>query len=888
MISRKIGRYEVKKWLGGGRFGDVYLVYDPLMGKELAIKLIRTTVNSVKDALSEVKILSELIHRNIVRFYTVEKFEGKIGILTEYVKGVSLRNYIKKYAPLEFDKALSIAKEIADALIYAHSKGIIHRDIKPENIVVTEDGLVKLLDFGLSLFFTDELTRSIAGTPSYMAPECWEGRFYRESDYFSLGVILYELLTGINPFMSPSLDETKRKIIKFSSKNLNKINSSDIKEIVSQLLSKNREKRRKGIEEFLETYEDKEGFSKVTVSQFKILSDEGREYPLSEEQERIVSASSKKILTVGGAGSGKTYTLIGKLLSLVFKEKISPERIIVLTFTQRNSAEIERKILKVSKRLSSSLWMGTFHNLAFRFVNSYLEILGLSSPFTLITPSMQRKILRNAFLAEGDSSGIDPSDVSEFITIERSKIEPFLGVENTRFVLFSKKVYEHYMRYLKEKGIVDYDELLRKFYILLKETEPGKRIKKFFKAILVDEFQDLTEIQIEILKLLSEGEVLFATGDPEQNIYEWRGTKKDVRETFSKTFPDGVIFNLSKSFRLPPEILSPSRNLISHNDDSGSELLWTSKKEGSGSFSIIGFRTKKEQASKIAASIKRLSTEKGYTFDDFAVIYRMNSSSRAFEEEFTRKDIPYILPNSQSFYKRDEIDKIIKFIKTITGKSKSSFFKIMFNRREKRTKLLVEKETKSIPYGDEFFNKIEKTLKQEKHKERFVKLRNLILSSKIILPSEAVLEAINYFSLDEKKEKESDEAYYSRIENIDEFLSFARDFEERSSNKSLKAFLGYINTLMNTKVFNSGEGVKLLTVHSAKGLEFPVVFLVDMVEGIFPYTKKVIDSQSLQEERRLCYVGMTRATDELYVTYCFSGLYSSNQPSRFIKEMVGM
>ncbi len=895
MLKRKLGKYTILKWLGGGRFGDVYLIYDPFMDKKLALKIAKPSSDRDKKAIDEVKILAELIHENIVRFYTVERFENdRIGIITEYIEGESLREFIRKKAPVDEETALSILKPVAKALFYAHHKGIIHRDIKPENIMISEDGTIKIVDFGLSLFLSDELTRSIAGTPSYMAPESWKGKFFPESDYFSLGVIFYELLTGKNPFVGDSLDYIKKRILSFKPR-FPKNTSESIKNIILLLLSRLKDDRKKGlmllVEEEIEREKSYVG-KKSYITEFSIISDEGINYPLSEEQKRVVYSDVKNTLLLGGAGTGKSHTLIGKLLWLVFEKKVPGEEIMILTFTQRNIVEMEKKLLKVSRNLLSKVWIGTFHNLAFRFVNSYLELLELEEPFTLILPQTQSKILKRIYMEDKRSKYYDYSEIKSTIAVKRAygySLKEVKEKVKTKYDAFVYDVWKRYDEYLKEKKAVDYDELLYKFRKLLKETHPGEKIKNYFSLILVDEFQDLTPIQIEILKILSENSIFFSTGDEDQNIYEWRGTQKNIKDVFLKNFPrDSSVFYLTASFRLPPEIIAPAKNLISHNELRDEKVVWTVKREGSGKFSIMGFRTKKEQAQKIAEMIKKLSKEKWYSYDDFAILFRMNSSSREFEEAFFKKKLPYYLPHSDSFYSRDEIEKVIDFLKAVLGGGKSLFFKVLFLGKRGKKVRAFEDEFKTLKFGEEFLLNLKEKLDDKKTRERFEKLYELFHSYENLKPSQVILDAIEYFSFFSKKSTESEEAYYSRLENLDEFLSLAKDFEERSEKKSLKAFLNYIKTLRDTKVFNSGEGVKLMTVHSAKGLEFPVVFLVDMIEGVFPFTKKILGKEQLEEERRLCFVAMTRATDELYVTYYISGNYASNAPSRFIKEMIGM
>ncbi len=883
MITSRFGRFRIKEWLGGGRFADVYLAEDTLLKKDFALKIARAKEGDAQLLLKEIKLLSELLHPNIVRFYTVEIFEGRIGIVLEYIKGRTLRDFIKENAPLGLASVLDIIKQICDAVEYAHSKGVLHRDLKPENIMLTEKGQVKITDFGLAFFMEGELTRSIAGTPPYMAPEAWKGKFYKESDIFSIGVILYELLTGINPFFADNLEEISKKIKKgIKARDIPAELDEQVKETLMKALSPDPQERFHSAREFYDSLTGTvDQRTEVVVMSFK--KGRKRKIALTEEQLAAVRSESRYTLVVGGPGTGKTQTLVGRLFYLLDEQEISPERILITTFTIKGWEDLESRITRVDRAVSKDLWIGNFHNICYRMISPHVKLFGYPQEFSIITPAMQLKLVSE--LMRRHRLNYDAMDVKNIISLAKGSLMTPEEVAS-RFPRgdIIAGIWSAYDAALKESGYMDYDDILLFAYRLLKENEMvGQQFSQLFQHVIVDEFQDLNRVQFEIIKLLlRSGAHLFATGDDDQSIYEWRGSNPDLVRNFQMFFPeDSVIYTLTRSFRLPQEIMKAAQNLISYNRKRVNKVLWT-EREDKGSLVINSFETRKDQAEFVATVIKT-EVERGRSYNDFAVIYRSNYQSRVFEQVFSRHSIPYSVMFTKSFIKRREIDAILTFLKLIERPSLQALIKILnfgktlVNRRQ-LSRLKQD--------GDTPFDQLMR-LKNEEVKKKVHFLQQLHQQHRSLLPSQVIKIAVDFLGLN-KAEDISRERLLTRLENINELLEVAVEFEERSMDRSVKAFLNYVKTLFSSGVLKDEESVKLLSAHASKGLEFPIVFLVDMYEGCFPLTKLLVRPELIEEERRLCFVALTRATERAYVCYPLRTTSSSTIVSRFVKEMIGV
>ncbi len=872
MISQKFGRFLIKEWLGGGRFADVYLAEDSLIGKEFAIKIARGGEANLPNLIEEVKLLSELLHPNIVRFFTVEKHQGRTGIVLEYINGPSLRRIIKEKAPLNIAVVSSFLKQICSAVDYAHSRMILHRDLKPENILV-EGNKLKITDFGLAFFLEGEMTRSVAGTPPYMAPEAWRGKYYKESDIFSMGVVAYELLTGLNPFFADSIEETMRNVKKgIRLRDIPPYIPESEKEAILRATASDFRKRYGSASEFFSDFiKESPGQSIIT------LKGKGKKKRsnLSEEQKEAVSSPFKYTLVIGGPGTGKSQSLIGRLIYLI-DNGVDPEGILITTFTNKGKEDLEERISRYLREDVSHIWLGTFHQISTKILESSSHFIGYSQGFSVIPSGIAQKtidvILRNKKINYPSSEFLRLISFSKSSLIPPEKME--IGEQKKKALIGIMRAYQEWKR---QNGYMDYDDVIHLTYKLLKENSLVREdYNRLFTDIIVDEFQDLNKVQFEIIKLLlGRSGKLFATGDDDQSIYQWRGGKPELVRTFKKVFKENSrIYYLTRSFRLGEEIIAPALNLISRNRDRLEKVMWSEEK--GGKVQIEGLATRNEEAefvlSKIASGAAR-----GRSFNEFAIIARYNYLLRNYYSVLKQNSIPFSVMFNKNFMRKREIEVLINFLKLLSRPTKLPF--IFF-----------------VNLGDHLISREELKGKRnyiellKRHPNKVVRERALFLSSLIkrassLKSSIALKIGVEYTGLLKSVPNRS---FFVKSEIIGELMDLAIDFDERSRKKDIKSFLSYIDLLFSKGFIKSEEGVKLISAHSSKGLEFPVVFIVDAYEGAFPAFSTYMTRKRMEEERRLFYVAMTRATEKLYIIFPKTEKRTSVEISRFVREALGI
>jgi len=872
MITSKFGRFRIKAWLGGGRFADVYLAEDTLIGKEFALKIARGSEQELSKLIEEVKMLAELNHPNIVRFFTVEKHEGRVGIILEYIKGKSLRSLIKEKAPLSLGLVALYLKQIADAIEYAHSRGILHRDLKPENILIDGDN-IKITDFGLAFFMEGEMTRSVAGTPPYMAPETWKGKYSKESDIFSIGVITFELLTGINPFFSDNIETTMKKIKKgIREKDIPPFIPERAKKAILKATNPKPSNRYSSAMEFFEDFTAEQVEETIPPLRGKRRK---KHTKLSEEQVEAVSSPFKYTLVIGGPGTGKSQTLVGRL-SYLLDRGVEPEGILITTFTNKGKEDLEERISRFNRDLLNYLWLGTFHQICTRILLSNLEAIGYPEGFSIIPQSLaQRQV---SLILKEMKINYPSSEMLRLISL--AKTNP-AGINTLKMGKEKKKtvrnVMEFYDQWKKDKGYMDYEDVILLTYKLLKEnTLIREDYNSMFTDIIVDEFQDLNILQFEIIRLLlGDRGRLFATGDDDQSIYEWRGGRPELVRNFQKIFgTEAGIYHLTKSFRLSEEIVNTAQNLISRNKKRADKILWS---ENSGGKIQVESFDKRETEAEFVLSEIMTEVAKGRSFNEFAVIARYNYLLRNFASLLKANSVPFSVMFTKNLMKRREVELLLNFLNLIKKPSKNSF--LFFVNLADR---LVGK--------DELKGKSNYITALENHENPLVRerasfLASLIEKSSTLKPSTALKLAIEYTGI---LKRGTEQSIMVKSEIIGELIDLALDFEERNREANIKSFISYMNLLTTEGMFKNEEGVKILSAHASKGLEFPVVFIVDAYEGAFPPYNLFMTGKRLEEERRLFYVAMTRATEKLYILYPRSDGRTQTTPSRFIREALGL
>ncbi len=868
MIGKEFGKYEIIRWLGGGSFGDVYLAKDKIIDKEFAIKVSRLYEKEIEILKKEARILSELNHNNIVRFYSIDIIENKICLVMEYVDGDSLRSLIGE-RKLEIEKIKNITVQILDALSYAHKKGFLHRDIKPENILIEKKtGNVKITDFGLAALFKGALlSLSFAGTPIYLAPEGWEGKYLPQTDIFGVGCILYEMLTGEPPFKADNFAELKSKIEKGKYVPLSPSIPKNFHVVIKKALEPDISKRYSSCEKMKEDlFEKPETIGVESEIIFKKEIDIFED--LTEEQKEIIK-SEGTIHVWGGAGCGKTTCLARKVAYLIKEKNVPPENILVLTFAGKTLRDLREKISKLlSKEEFINLNIGTFHwagLLVLYYAGDRIDLP--KEEFKILNRNEQIEILKKCAKGIGNEQVkaiLEEIQIAKAHLLTPSKMEE---VAMSEWQKFCAKIYGIYQKKLRESKILDYDDIL--FYaneILKKYEDVRKRFSEKYIYIFVDEFQDINPAEFQfVLYLSSYHKNLYVTGDEDQAIYGFRGARGEWMRKFEKYFPECKKFRLTKSFRLPEKIYIAAQNLIKKNKDRENKIFITSKK-GEDSLKVIKVENENEEAKFIFNEINSL-LKKGVNYSDIAILTRTTSKGRKIEEIFIKGGVPYNLIGKSGFYTRSEVKALISYLEFLVSGKKTFLnfplekFLLRFEKSIPKTRDMLLSNRK---IEDKYFKNISETIK--KHLE----------FSKELSPYEILkefLEVTEYL----KFLKERDEI--DEFENINELLMMSKGY------KKLKEFIDALNLSSFLEHEKKEEGVFLSTAHGVKGLEFKFVFISGLYEGSFPISRALSNIKEIEEERRLFYVALTRATERVYLIYPLKRFGIPQVPSRFIEEI---
>ncbi|MFB0509508.1 MAG: UvrD-helicase domain-containing protein [bacterium] len=876
MLLSNLGKYRIIKWLGGGQFGDVYLAFDTILEKEFALKVARMRPEDILMLKDEARLLASLDHKNIVRFYNIDSIDGKFIMVIEYIKGASLRSLLTS-GKFELIRAIKILTQCLEALEYAHNKNILHRDLKPENIILTESELVKIADFGLAKFIRPgTISASIAGTPIYMAPEAWRGTFRTQSDIYSLGAIFYEMLTAKPPFLAETLEQIRSLVLKknpIAPSILNPSLPDWVEPIIIESLEKDPAKRIQSAREFLTRLNKVTKSIRVPPAALQLPTES--KINLTSQQNEIINSDSNRILVLGGAGTGKTTTLIYKVYSTIKDNQIEPNSILISTFTKKAADDARIRLVRLLGREVRDLWLGTLHTICFRILKKEAQRLDFDDDFEILEkPGPVLKSLSPKFgypklrLITRQIENWKNNFVSPNSARKKSQSE---------WESICAEVYQKYQSHLKEKNLMDFDDLTY-YTARLFEENPDllKEYSSKFAWIFLDELQDFNPVQYKIIRMLSTNHNrIFLTGDEDQSIYEWRGAHPEYVLEATRDFPDIKTFVLTQNFRVPEGIWRLANNLISKNKGHKPKPIIILKDELQN-VELFSGDNEQDEIYFLAKTIQRVIKTENKKFSDFAVLYRLNSQSKIYEQGFLNERIPYSLVGTEKFYEHEEVKYLIDFLKALQKRDlnlaiptlawalgkKIENFKLVNRRLQLKTSSKTQKAEKLLARVGFIFN--------DEIPVSVTEILNLILEQSQF---SAQLSRDRSFSAQNTKR------------NIQELLRIAKGF----AKNELDLLLNHLALLENLELVDWGKNtVKLMTVHSAKGLEFPVVFLVGMNEGFFPLLKNLNSPKTLAEERRLCFVALTRALERLYISYPKRLRFRPVEPSRFIPEMLGM
>ena len=625
---------------------------------------------------------------------------------------------------------------------------------------------------------------------------------------------------------------------------------------------------------------------------------------LNDKQYEAVIKTEGPCLVIAGAGSGKTKVLTHKIAYLMQEKHVKPWNILAITFTNKAAREMKERVEKLVGDAAADMWIGTFHSICVRILRKWIDRIGYESSFVIFDTSDQKTLVKQCMkqLELDDKLFTDRSVLSEISNAKNEMLEPETYAKRAVGDFRKEKiagVYRMYQEQLKKNNAIDFDDIINFTIKVLSENPDAlEYYGEKFKYVLVDEYQDTNKAQFTLVTLLAAryGNIT-VVGDNDQGIYSFRGADISNILNFEKDFPGTSIIKLEQNYRCTGNILKAANSVIKNNETKYEKKLWTQNEEGSLPEVFMG-DDEYGEATFITQQINHLKREEYYKYSDFAVLYRMNSQSRAIEDILRREDIPYKIVGGLKFYERKEIKDIIAYLRLVQNFSDNLSLQRIINEPKRgigKTSLeavekLAEEQNTSmfdiIKRADEFgLNRV------------FVASREFIQTIEEIAKqkdqisiSELVKLILNKTGYTRALELENSVEAENRIENLEEFLTVTMEFEEQEADATLASFLEGITLSSDIDGMEENEdSVTLMTLHSAKGLEFPAVFLVGMEEGIFPGYKSIGEPKELEEERRLCYVGITRAKEHLYLTCAkkrtIFGSTSYNAVSRFLKEI---
>jgi len=629
--------------------------------------------------------------------------------------------------------------------------------------------------------------------------------------------------------------------------------------------------------------------------------------PLNEAQRKAVTTPPGPVLVLAGAGSGKTRVLTHRIGWLVQAEGLSPLQILAVTFTNKAAREMRGRIEALLGFPTGGMWMGTFHGLCHRLLRMHFEEAGLPEGFEIIDSDDQYRVVRR-ILGELnlDEAYWPPRQMQWMINqhkeeARRARNLP-AGEDYQQQTLY--RVYAAYEDYCQRLGLVDFAEILLRCMELFKNNQTVRETwQRRFEHVLVDEFQDTNTIQYQWLRLLSvRTGNLFAVGDDDQSIYGWRGARVENLLSFDKDFPGAEVVRLEQNYRSSGHILAAANAVIARNQDRMGKELWTESSDGN-LIRLYGASNEIDEAQFVVGTIESWVTD-GNRRDSVAILYRSNAQSRVFEEQLLSAAMPYRVYGGLRFFERAEIKDALAYMRLVSNRDSDPAFERIVNLPPRgignRTleQIRDHSRTQQLSMWAAAKDVIAKDILPGRAATavgRFIELIDEISSANEDVSLEDLTDSVlNASGLLDHYRKDQSERAQSRVENLEELVSAARNFVPGETEDN---DLDLLSLFLANAALEAGEGqagewedcVQLMSLHSAKGLEFPLVFLCGMEEGLFPHQRSLEEPGRLEEERRLCYVGITRAMQQLYVSYAevrrLYGKDNYTMASRFLSEI---
>jgi DNA helicase II / ATP-dependent DNA helicase PcrA len=624
---------------------------------------------------------------------------------------------------------------------------------------------------------------------------------------------------------------------------------------------------------------------------------------LNDPQREAVCHTEGPLLILAGAGSGKTRVLTHRIAQLL-TQGVQPWQILAVTFTNKAAQEMRERVGSLVGPAVAGIWVSTFHTACVRILRQEIGVLGYDKNFVIFDSQDQQTLLKNVLKELNLSDkNFHPKALASSISAAKNDLQGPDENQRNAGDFWSNtvaEVYQLYQKKLRQNNGLDFDDLIMMTVRLFREAPPVlAKYQERFRYILVDEYQDTNHAQYVLVNMLaSKYRNLCVVGDDDQSIYSFR--KADIRNIleFERDFPEVKVIKLEQNYRSTKIILQSANEVIKNNRARKEKRLWTENREGE-KIRLYPAGDEREEARFVVDEIRRLKTEEGRGYNDFALLYRTNAQSRSFEEIMIQYGMPYRIIGGFRFYERKEIKDILCYLRLVYNpQDKVSLTRIVNVPKRgigeagfDRFLFFLEDQNYTVLEGFAHLDELPSlTPRAIRPLQEFYRLLNgwvQVRDQKTITElTELILKESGY--LQDLRNEATIEAQ-SRLENLEEFLALTAEFERNSDDQSLAAFLETVALVADVDEYrNDADSVVMMTLHSAKGLEFPVVFLVGLEEGLFPHNRALLETE-LEEERRLCYVGITRAKQLLYLTYAnmrtIYGAYNSSIPSRFLMEL---
>ncbi len=626
---------------------------------------------------------------------------------------------------------------------------------------------------------------------------------------------------------------------------------------------------------------------------------------LNPAQVEAVTYGDGPLLVLAGAGSGKTRVLTCRAAYLIKEKRIPPRRILAITFTNKAAREMKSRVEALAPEVSRDIWICTFHAACLRILRRQEEFFGRSRDFVIYDGDDQLTLIKDCIKElDIDEKRCPPRAVAAAVSQAKNQLLTVSGYQRHAYDSFSQAVSRAYVLYqekLQRNNAVDFDDLIFLTVRLFREyPQVLAYYQDRFRHILVDEYQDTNHAQYVLVNLLAGvHRNLFAVGDPDQGIYGWRGADIKNIMSFEKDYPEAALIRLEQNYRSTGRILEAANHIIKNNENRKEKRLWTAASPGAG---LVSFFAEDEhrEADFIARKIFHLREVEKRPCRNFAVLYRTHAQSRVIEEIFVRAGLPYTIIGGLKFYARKEIKDILAYLRLLVNQRDTVSLARIIN--VPRRGIGPASLSKIVSFADgHLITPVEALVRSDEISGLSAKARAACSGLGLLLQrltaesfdaavtdlAREILEQTGYRAeLQEENTVES----RTRLENLDEFISGTIEFDREAEEKGLVSFLENIALVTDLDKFDEeSDQVSLMTLHSAKGLEFPVVFLAGLEEGVFPHSRSLLEQGELEEERRLCYVGVTRAMERLYLTHCWKrtlfGAEKYNTPSRFLEEI---